>query len=198
MQTGEMIETWKRWEGQLINGQFLLGEYLGGSGLSAVFVTEIGGAQRNKAAIKLVPADLENAESRLARWRRLAKLSHPHLLRVFGMGRCELGNTEFVYLVMEYAEENLSQILPQRALTQAEAQELLHSVIDVLIYLHKQGLVHGHIKPANIMAVKEQLKISCDGVVAAGERVHRHRRQSTTRRKSRWEAFLRLQTCGRL
>jgi len=170
MQTGEMIETWKRWEGQLINGQFLLGEYLGGSGLSAVFVTEIGGAQRNKAAIKLVPADLENAESRLARWRRLAKLSHPHLLRVFGMGRCELGNTEFVYLVMEYAEENLSQILPQRALTQAEAQELLHSVIDVLIYLHKQGLVHGHIKPANIMAVKEQLKISCDGVVAAGER----------------------------
>src|SRR5205823_3460037 len=169
MQTGEMIETWKRWEGQLINGQFLLGGYLGGSGLSAVFVTEIGGAQRNKAAIKLVPADLENAESRLARWRRLAKLSHPHLLRVFGMGRCELGNTEFVYLVMEYAEENLSQILPQRALTQAEAQELLHSVIDVLIYLHKQGLVHGHIKPANIMAVKEQLKISCDGVAAAGE-----------------------------
>src|SRR5438093_1502996 len=49
MQTGEMIETWKRWEGQLINGQLLLGEYLGGSGLSAVFVTEIGGAQRNKA-----------------------------------------------------------------------------------------------------------------------------------------------------
>src|SRR5438552_6683099 len=169
MQTGEMIETWKRWEGQLINGQFLLGEYLGGSGQSAVFVTEVGGAERNKAAIKLVPADLENAES-LARWRRLAELSHPHLLRVFGMGRCELGNTEFVYLVMEYAEENLSQILPQRALTQAEAQELLHSVIDVLIYLHKQGLVHGHIKPANIMAVKEQLKISCDGVVAAGER----------------------------
>src|SRR5437899_443663 len=115
MQTGEMIETWKRWEGQLINGQFLLGEYLGGSGQSAVFVTEVGGAERNKAAIKLVPADLENAESRLARWRRLAKLSHPHLLRMFGMGRCELGNTELVYLVMEYAEENLSQILPHRS-----------------------------------------------------------------------------------
>src|SRR2546429_8692479 len=170
MQTGEMIETWKRWEGQLINGQFLLGEYLGGSGLSAVFVTEIGGAQRNKAAIKLVPADLENAESRLARWRRLAKLSHPHLLRVFGMGRCELGNTEFVYLVMEYAEENLSQILPQRALTQAEAQELLQSVVDVLIYLHKQGLVHGHVKPANIMAGEGEAQMSCAGGVAAGRR----------------------------
>jgi len=170
MQTGEMIETWKRWEGQVINGQFPLGEYLGGSGQSAVFVTEIRGAERNKAAIKLVPADLENVESRLARWRRLAKLSHPHLLRVFGMGRCELGNTEFVYLVMEHADENLSQVLPHRGLTQTEAQELLHSVVDVLIYLHKQGLVHGHVKPANIMAVKEQLKISCDGVVAAGER----------------------------
>src|SRR5437870_13749201 len=102
MQTGEMIETWKRWEGQLINGQILLGGYLAGSGQSAVFVTEVGGAERNKAAIKLVPVDLERAESRLPRWRRLAKLSHPHLLRVFGMGRCELGDTEFDYRVMEY------------------------------------------------------------------------------------------------
>src|SRR5207244_6555285 len=97
MQTGEMIETWKRWEGQLINGQFLLGEYLGGSGLSAVFVTEIGGAQRNKAAIKLVHADLENAESQLARWRRLARLSTPHLLRVFVLGDWELADIGFCY-----------------------------------------------------------------------------------------------------
>src|SRR5207244_10664746 len=88
---------------------------------------------------------------------------------MFVMGRCEIDNTEFVYLVMEHADENLSQILPHRALTQAEAQELLQSVVDVLIYLHKQGLVHGHVKPANIMAVKEQLKISCDRVVDAGE-----------------------------
>ena len=169
MQTSEMTETWKQWEGHIVSGQFPLGEYLGGFGRGAVFTTEIG-PERSKAAIKLLPADLENAESRLARWRKVAKLSHPHLLRVFGMGRSKFGNTEFIYIVMEYAEENLSQVLPQRSLTPAEAQELLHSVIDGLIYLHKQGLVHGHIKPANIMAVNDRVKISSEGIVAAGER----------------------------
>ena len=74
MQTSEMTETWKQWEGHLVSGQFPLGEYLGGVGRGAVFTTEIG-PERSKAAIKLLPADLENAESRLARWRKVAKLS---------------------------------------------------------------------------------------------------------------------------
>jgi TonB family protein len=167
MRTSEAIETWKQWEGHVVGGQFPLREYLGGSGRSVVFTTETGGA-RTKAAIKLLPADLEDAKTHLARWRKAAKLSHPHLLRVFGMGRCELGDTELIYIVMEYAEENLAQILPQRSLTPREAQQLLESVADALIYLHKQGLVHGHIKPANIMAVNDQLKISTDGIAAAG------------------------------
>jgi TonB family protein len=168
MQTSEAIETWKQWEGHVVGGQFPLREYLGGAGRSAVFTTETRGG-RAKAAIKLLPADLEDAETHLARWRKAAKLSHLHLLRVFGMGRCELGDTEFVYIVMEYAEENLAQILPQRSLTPTEAEQLLDSVADALIYLHKQGLVHGHIKPANIMAVNDQVKISTDGIAVAGE-----------------------------
>jgi TonB family protein len=168
MQTSEAIETWKQWEGHVVGGQFSLHEYLGSNGRSAVFTTEMGGADRVKAAIKLLPGDLEDAETHLARWRKAAKLSHRHLLRVFGMGRCKLGDTEFIYIVMEYAEENLAQILPQRSLTPTEAQQLIDSTADALIYLHNQGLVHGHIKPANIMAVNDQLKISTDGVVAAG------------------------------
>lgn len=168
MQTSEAIETWKQWEGHVVGGQFPLREYLGGAGRSAVFTTESGGG-RAKAAIKLLPADLEDAETHFARWRKAAKLSHQHLLRVFGMGRCELGDTEFIYIVMEYAEENLAQILPQRSLTPTEAQQLLDSVADALSYLHKQGFVHGHIKPANIMAVNDQVKISTDGIAAAGE-----------------------------
>jgi len=169
MQISEAVETWKQWQGQVVGGQFPLREYLGGAGGSAVFVTEIGGAERAKVAIKLLATNLADADIHLARWRKAAKLSHPHLLRVFGMGRCELGDTEYIYIVMEYAEENLGQILPERSLTTAEAEQLLDSVADALIYLHKQGLVHGHIKPANIMAVNDQVKISADGIAAAGE-----------------------------
>jgi TonB family protein len=65
---------------------------------------------------------------------------------------------------MEYAEENLSHVLPHRPLTGAEAYEMLDAVLDVLAYLHRKGFAHSHLKPANIMGVGDQLKISTDGV----------------------------------
>ena len=84
-----MKPEWKRWEGQVVNGEFHLRRYVGGSDHSAVFVTERS-AQQQKAAIKLVPADPQNADLQLSRWERAGKLSHPNLLRLFQAGRCEL------------------------------------------------------------------------------------------------------------
>ena len=69
-----------------------------------------------------------------------------------------------LYVVMDYAEENLSQILSHRPITPAEAREMLEPVLDALAYVHGQGFAHGHIKPANIMGVEDQLKISSDGL----------------------------------
>src|SRR5260221_3331039 len=74
---------------------------------------------------------------------------------------------------MECAEENLAQVLPARALTPDEAREMLDSVLDVLAYLHGKGFVHGHIKPINIMANGDQLKLSSDGICRAGELLER-------------------------
>jgi TonB family protein len=164
-----MTEAWKKWEGQVVNGQFHLGQYLGGSDHSAVFLTERGGPEPQKAAIKLIPANAANAEAQLARWKLAAKLEHPHLLRLFETGRCELGETALVYVVMERADEDLSEIFPTRALRQTEVRDMLEPALEALAYLHGKGFVHGHIQPANIMAVNEQLKLSSDGVCRAGE-----------------------------
>ena len=163
-----MSKAWEQWEGQVVNGVFRLGEYLGGGEGSAVFLTE---AQRKpqKAAIKLVPTDSENAELQLSHWDLASKLSHPHLMRLFGMGRCQLGNVELLYVVMEYAEENLSQVLLERPITSAEAREMLEPALDALAYVHGKGFVHGHMRPTNIMAVNDQLKISSDGLCRIGE-----------------------------
>src|SRR5579864_611524 len=50
-----MAESWKQWEGTIVDGKFRLEQFLGGSDHSAVFLTQPseGGA---KAAIKFVPA----------------------------------------------------------------------------------------------------------------------------------------------
>src|ERR1700686_1441784 len=165
-----MSDKWKQWENQLLDQKFPLLRYLGGSEDCAVFLTERHEGERLvKAAIKIIPPAPENAELQLSRWQQAAELSHPHLIPIHETGRFELDGVVFVYVVMECAEENLAQVLPGRALTPAEAREMLDSVLDVLAYLHRKGFVHGHIKPANIMASGDELKVSSDGLRRAGE-----------------------------
>ena len=161
-----MTEAWRRWEGRTVARAFQLHEYLGGSDSSAVFLTE---RQGQRAAIKLVKADAATDDSRLECWRQAAQLEHRHLIRLFEMGRFRIEDTELLFVVEEYAEENLAQVLPQRALTPAEVRELLPPTLDALGYLHNHGFVHGDLKPANIMAADDQLKLSSDGLRRTGE-----------------------------
>ncbi len=166
-----MSEPWKQWEGQTVNGEFRLGEYLGGSTRGAVFQLQSGNPELQSAAIKLIAEDSPDAENRFASWRFAAKLSHPNLLRIFQSGRCRIGDTKLLFVVMERADEDLSQIIPSRPLTEYEAGEVLRPALDALAYLHADGLVHGRIKPSNIMASGDQLKLSSDAIRRAGEAI---------------------------
>src|SRR5260370_3279024 len=103
-----------------------------------------------------------NADHQLSLSRRTKQLEHPNLLRIFEIGRCRLQNRDRLYVVMEYAEENLSQILPQRSLTESEVREMLGPVLDALVFLHGKGLVHSRIQPSNLLATAHKLKLSTD------------------------------------
>jgi TonB family protein len=166
---GDMNESWKQWEGQTVDEKFLLGEYLGGSNHSAVYATELTDGETQRAAIKLIEADPGCAETQMNRWRQAAELSHLHLIRIFRMGRCWLEGVDLLYVVTERGDEDLAEILPKRALTPEEAQAMLPPALDALAYLHSKSLVHGHIKPSNILAIDDQLKISSDGICGTGK-----------------------------
>ena len=168
---------WKQWEGQIVGGRFPLRKYLGSSNHSTVFLTERSSADPQKAVIKLVAAEPESAAEQLSRWQAAARLSHPNLLRLFEMGRCSIGGVDCLFAVMEYADENLAEILPLRVLTAEEAWQMLGPVLDALTYLHRSGLAHGHIQPSNILVVGEHLKISSDGIVPAGQSADLNREQ---------------------
>ena len=167
-----MSESWQPWVGCTVDGKFPLLSYLGGSDHSAVFLTlaQGGVGDAEKAAIKLIPADAADAEKQLLRWETASELTHPNLIRIFAAGRCELEGTALLYVVEEYAEENLSQILPQRALTAEEARVMLPPILRALQCVHDLGLAHGHIQPSNILAVADQVKLSSDALGVAGER----------------------------
>jgi TonB family protein len=170
LEAAAMTGTWKRWEGQVVDGKFPLQRFLGGSDHSAVFLTQ---RSSEKAAIKLIAADPDNAEAQLSRWRLAARLSDPQLLRIFDMGRTRLDDTDLLYLVMELADDDLSQILPQRVLTPHEAQEMLKPVLRSLAYIHGEHCVHGRVRPSNILAVGDQVELSSDSLSASGETARR-------------------------
>jgi TonB family protein len=163
-----MSDFWKQCEGQVIDNKFRLRHYLGGTDDSAVFLTQLADLKSQKAAIKFIPAG-PTADLQMALWYRVIQLTHPNLLRVFDIGRCRIENRDRLYVVMEYAEEDLSQILPQRSLTASEARDMLEPVLDALVYLHNNGLVHSRIKPSNILATADQLKLSSDTLFPIGE-----------------------------
>jgi TonB family protein len=75
-----------------------------------------------------------------------------------------------LYVVTDFADENLGQILPNRALTTSETEYMLRSVLDVLGYLHSSGLAHGRVKPGNIMAVGDSLRLAGDTIRPVGEK----------------------------
>ncbi len=172
---------WKHWLGQTINEKFELGEYLGGSEDSAIFLTTLG---LQKVAIKLIALDVNRSDAKkvdhqLSLWAGAKGFSHPHIIRIFEAGQCLIQEKPLLYVVMEYAEENLSMILPTRALTPTETQEMLDPVLEALTYIHGQGFVHGHLKPSNIMALHDTLKISCDGITPIGQRDDHPSKQSS-------------------
>ena len=163
-------EIWTKWESQVVNGAFPLRRFLGRSNHSVVFLTECRAQNLANAAIKIIPAaDPARAESQLSRWELAASLSHPRLMRLLEAGRCKLGGHPFLFVVTEYAEQNLAQILPHRALTVEEVRELLIPTLDALGFLHRQNWVHGHLKPPNFLVVNDQLKLASDTIHAAND-----------------------------
>jgi hypothetical protein len=162
-------EVWVGWENQVVNSAYPLRRWLGGSNHSAVFLTEYRPAGITQAAIKLVPADTLETEAQLVQWGTAATLNHPHLIRLFDVGRCHIGGRVYLYVVMEYADQTLAQILPRRALSPDETRDMLIPALSALNFLHRNGLVQGQVKPTNLLVVGDQLKLASDTIRSAGK-----------------------------
>jgi TonB family protein len=163
-----MSEVWTQLEGRVVNGTFPLHRCLGSSDHSGVFLTEYAPQNLPRAALKLVPAIPTLAESQLSHWHAAAVL-HPHLIRLFEAGRCQFGGLHYLYVVMDYAEQNLGQLLQHRALSEVEVREMLPLTLDALGFLHSKDLVQGQLKPSNILVIDNQLMLASDTIRPAGE-----------------------------
>lgn len=164
---GMTTDLWRQCEGALVDGRYPLLRRLGNSAHGAAFASESGDG--GKQVVKLIEAGDCRPETLLANWSAISKLSDPHLTRLLESGRCEIAGTQFVYAVMEWAEDNLGGVLATRPLEEVEVRDTLEPALLALGFLHSKGFVHAAIKPSNIMATGDRLLLASDSITPAGQ-----------------------------
>jgi serine/threonine protein kinase len=91
-------------------------------------------------------------------------LNHPNLIRIFQSGETSLGEETVAYAIMEKANDNLAAVLRHRPLDPDEARELLDGLLPALEFLHAKGYVHSRLRPANVLACGDTVKLSSDRI----------------------------------
>jgi serine/threonine protein kinase len=129
---------------------YILDRELSGGGMSRVFLGRDMMLGR-QVVLKVLPPEAALPEP-AARFRReamlVARLQHPHILPVFGVGVVD----DIQYFTMPYVEGgSLRTHLEQhRHLPVVDARRVLSEIGDALACAHRQGIVHRDVKPENI------------------------------------------------
>jgi eukaryotic-like serine/threonine-protein kinase len=108
-------------------------------------------------AIKLFSPELARGDARthfLREARVVGKLSHPSIITIHDMGIDE--STQTPYLVMEMVEgQSLEKIIAKGSIPFSTACAWAAHVAEALAVAHRRAVIHGDIKPANILITNE-------------------------------------------
>ena len=121
-------------------------------------------------------ADPAQAEQLLATARTASSLSHPNIVPVFEVGM----HAGRPFVVFEYVEgRTLADILQaEGALSMAQAVVMMSQILAGMAHVHASGLLHGDIKPANILVGANGIPrvadfgISRHAIAASGQPVY--------------------------
>ena len=158
------------WEGRVIEGRFPLLERLGGNENCGSYFTVLQGM--HEAVIHLISTNSAEADAATVQWQFAMSLSHPHLERILAEGRSVIGGKEVVYVVCERSTTNLAKTIESGALTADRARKIFGPIVGAVLYLHSNGIIHGHLNPASIhfAGANPRLAINDLLIAASGKR----------------------------
>jgi eukaryotic-like serine/threonine-protein kinase len=124
-------------------------------------------------AIKLFPRELASGEGRqrfVREARVVGQISHPSIIALHDMGVDDASETP--YLVMEFIDgQPLDKVLEKGSLPVPKACAWAAEVATALAVAHRKGVIHGDVKPANILITDDnRIKLTDFGMARLASR----------------------------
>lgn len=155
---------------QLLAGYEVI-DLIGRGGMGAVYRGRHRRLDR-EVAIKILPLEVAGDPDRRERFireaRAMAKLQHPGIVTVFN---ADEAGEEFLFIEMELVDgPDLDKLMRSKALSTAEALDIVTQIGEALEFAHGLDIVHRDIKPANILRQREgRVKVADFGLVKMGD-----------------------------
>ena len=141
---------------EFLDGRYELSDDVGHGGMTVVF-RAIDNRLKRLVAVKMLRNGLARDQALRVRFRteaqRVASPNHPSVIAVYDIGEDTAGPAPVPYIVMEYVDgHTLRDLLREdRRLPPERAVEITDCVLRALEHSHRCGIVHGDIKPGNVM-----------------------------------------------
>lgn len=156
---------WTDLEGRTLHGRWRLGRLVRPEGRTAWFeATDVDG----KGLMVSITEALNDEDELLERYRAAAEIRHPNVVAIRESRISHIDDTPVVVAEMETTEENLGDVLRERALNATETRQVLDAALAGLAAIHARGLVHGRMEAASVLAIGETIKLRSDCVHPGG------------------------------
>jgi hypothetical protein len=155
------MQFWNELEGRTIDGVYPLRRLVRSEGRHAWFETETAEPEAGPATISLTEVATD-ADEVLERLQAAQQLMHPNLVTITNVGQVRVDTTLVIYAVMEHIEQSLSDVLQSQALSPEEGREVAEALVSSLTAIHQQGMSHGRVEAASVLATEDTVKLRSD------------------------------------
>ncbi len=162
------MQFWDELEGKSLAGTYPLNRWLRTEGNAAWFATRY----QDKPAIAYTVDMSGDDDPVFASLEAVSRVQHPNIVQIDRVGRASIEGRAVAYAIQEPTEDNLSDALRERPLTNEETTQIAESLAGGLGALHAAGLLHAHVTATSVLAVGDTVKLRSDCVrkVAAADK----------------------------
>jgi predicted Ser/Thr protein kinase len=146
------------YRGQILASRFRVEGLLGAGGMGEVYLAS-DLRLNEKVAIKTIARFLEQSDSMrrrfLAEVQSARRVTHANVCRIYDV----FDDGEIPFFAMEYINgEPLAAFLKNQKPSRSEAKTVVRQMAEGLYAAHRAGIVHGDLKPGNVMVVPVPLR----------------------------------------